>query len=53
MKLTTGLWAGVVAATMTASVALAGITERLQTDRMTVLNVDRTSGSFQCVEHRT
>ena len=53
MKFKTALWASVVVAAMTGSVAVAGITERLQTDRMTVLNVDRTSGSFQCVEHRT
>lgn len=53
MKVTTLLSAGVVVATMTASVAVAGITERLQSDRMTVLNVDRMSGRFQCVEHRT
>jgi len=53
MKVTTLLSAGLVVATMTASVAVAGITERLQSDRMTVLNVDRMSGRFQCVEHRT
>src|SRR5262245_39131466 len=53
MKLTTALWTGVVAVTMTASVALAGITERLQTDRMPGLNVNRASGSFQWVEHST
>jgi hypothetical protein len=53
MKGTTLLSAGLVVATMTASVAVAGITERLQSDRMTVLNVDRMSGRFQCVEHRT
>jgi hypothetical protein len=36
-----------------ASAALAaGLTERLQTERMTVLKVDRASGQFQCVEHR-
>jgi hypothetical protein len=53
MKLTTALSAGVVVATMTVSVAVAGITDRLQSDRMTVLNVDPVSARFQCVEHRT
>jgi hypothetical protein len=53
MKVTTALSAGVVVATMTVSVAVAGITDRLQSDRMTVLNVDRVSARFQCVEHRT
>jgi hypothetical protein len=53
MKLTTAISAGVVVATMTVSVAVAGITDRLQSDRMTVLNVDRAAARFQCVEHRT
>ena len=36
-----------------ASTALAaGWTERLQTERMTVLKVDQASGRFQCAEHR-
>ena len=30
----------------------AGLTERLQSDRMTVLNVDRAGNRVQCVEHR-
>jgi hypothetical protein len=53
MKVTTTLAAGLVVATMTVSVAVAGITERLQGDRMTVLSVDRMSSRFQCVEHRS
>jgi len=54
MKLRTALSVDVVVASLTASaVALAaGFTELLQTERMTVLNVDRTSGRFQCAEHR-
>ncbi|HEY5724617.1 MAG TPA: hypothetical protein VIX40_01540 [Methylomirabilota bacterium] len=48
---TFALAAGVVF--MAASAALAaGLTERLQTERMTVLKVDRSSGQFQCAEHR-
>ena len=36
-----------------ASAALAaGLTERLQTERMTVLDVDEAAGRFQCAEHR-
>ena len=53
MKVTTTVSAGLVVASMTVSVAVAGITEHLQGNRMTVLNVDRMSGRFQCVEHRT
>jgi len=30
----------------------AGWTERLQTERMTVLKLDQASGRFQCAEHR-
>lgn len=54
MKLRTVVSVGLVAASMTASAVAvaAGFTERLQTERMTVLNVDRTSGRFQCAEHR-
>jgi hypothetical protein len=36
-----------------ASAALAaGLTERLQTERMTVVKVDRAAGQFQSAEHR-
>jgi hypothetical protein len=54
MKLRTGLSVGLVVVSTTASAVLvgaAGFTERLQTERMTVLSVDRTSGRFQCAEH--
>jgi hypothetical protein len=54
MKLRTAVSVGVVVASMTASAVAvaAGFTERLQMERMTVLNVDRKSGRFQCAEHR-
>jgi hypothetical protein len=42
---------GVVFVAASAALA-AGLTERLQTERMTVLRVDRSSGQFQCAEHR-
>ena len=42
-----------VAIAAAASVSFAaGLTERLQTDRMTVLKVDRAGNRVQCVEHR-
>jgi hypothetical protein len=38
---------------MAASAALAaGLTDRLQTERMTVVRVDHDAGRFQCAEHR-
>ena len=45
-----------VALTFTATIAAAtaaasGLSERLQSSRMTVLKVDTTSGRFLCVEH--
>jgi hypothetical protein len=44
--------AGAVAVVVAASAAMAaGLTERLQTSRMTVLQVDKASGKFMCVEH--
>jgi hypothetical protein len=54
MKLRTAVSVGLVVASMTVSAVAvaAGFTERLQTERMTVLNVDRTSARFQCAEHR-
>jgi nitrous oxidase accessory protein NosD len=43
---------GAVAISVAASVAMAaGLTEQLQTGRMTVLKVDRGTGQFLCVEH--
>jgi hypothetical protein len=42
---------GVVFVAASAALA-AGLTERLQTERMTVLKVDRAAGQYQCVEHR-
>ena len=42
---------GVVFVAASAALA-AGLTERLQTERMTVLKVDQAAGQFQCVEHR-
>jgi hypothetical protein len=42
---------GVVFVAASAALA-AGLTERLQTERMRVLKVDQASGQFQCVEHR-
>ena len=42
---------GMVAVAASAALAT-GLTDRLQTERMTVLKVDRASGQFQCVEHR-
>jgi hypothetical protein len=43
---------GAVAVSVAASVAMAaGLTEKLQTGRMTVLKVDRATGQFLCVEH--
>ena len=32
--------------------AAATLSDRLQTERMTVLEVDRTGGRFKCAEHR-
>jgi hypothetical protein len=44
--------AGVVAVAVAASAAMAaGLTERLQASRMTVLQVDKVAGRFMCVEH--
>ena len=38
---------------MAASAALAaGLTDRLQAERMTVVKVDHDAGRFQCAEHR-
>lgn len=38
---------------LTASmVSAAGLTEGLQTERLTVLKVDHAAGQFQCAEHR-
>ena len=34
------------------SAALAGLTERMQSERMTVVQVDRARGRFLCAEHR-
>ena len=42
---------GVVFVAASAALA-AGLTERLQTERMTVLKVDEAAGRFQCAEHR-
>jgi hypothetical protein len=42
---------GVVFVAASAALA-AGLTEQLQTERMTVLKVDRATGQYQCVEHR-
>jgi hypothetical protein len=41
-----------VAVVLTATVAAAGLSESLQTSRMTVLKVDRAGGRFLCVEHQ-
>ena len=41
----------VVIAVAASAAAAAGLTERLQSERMTVLKVDRAAGRFQCVEH--
>ena len=48
---TLALAVGVVFVAASAAVA-AGWTERLQTERMTVLKVDRASGQYLCVEHQ-
>jgi hypothetical protein len=48
---TLALAVGVVFVAASAAVA-AGWTERLQTERMTVLKVDRASGQYSCVEHQ-
>jgi hypothetical protein len=41
------------AVVMAASAALAaGLTDRLQAERMTVVSVDHAAGRFQCAEHR-
>jgi hypothetical protein len=43
---------GAVAISVAASVAwAAGLTEQLQTGRMTVVKVDRATGQFLCAEH--
>ena len=43
----------VVAVSLATSTALAaGLTERLQTERMTVVQVDRSGSRFLCAEHR-
>jgi hypothetical protein len=43
---------GAVAISLAASAAMAaGFAERLQAERMTVLQVDQESGKFLCVEH--
>ncbi len=42
---------GVVFVAASAALA-AGWTERLQTERMTVLKVDRAAGQYLCVEHQ-
>jgi hypothetical protein len=40
------------AVVIAASAALAaGVTDRLQTDRMTVVRVDHAAGRFECAEH--
>jgi translation initiation factor IF-1 len=42
-----------VAMSLAASAAVAAtLTERMQTERMTVLEVDRAAGRFKCAEHR-
>ena len=48
---TLALAVGVVFVAASAAVA-AGWTERLQTERMPVLEVDEAAGRFQCAEHR-
>ena len=42
---------GVLSLATSAALA-AGLTERMQTERMTVVQVDRTRGQFLCAEHR-
>ena len=48
---TLAMTVGMVFAAASAALA-AGWTERLQTERMTVLKVDRAAGQYQCVEHQ-
>ena len=47
------LWISVAAVSLGSSAALAGgFTERLATERMTVVQVDTVGGRFLCAEHR-
>ncbi len=44
---------GVMASSVAASAAMAaGLTERLEAERMTVVKVDQSGGRFLCAEHR-
>jgi len=44
---------GAAALSLAASAAMAaGLTDRLQAERMTVVKLDRTAGQFLCAEHR-
>ena len=43
---------GVAVALTATAVAAAGLSERLETSRMTVLKVDKQSGRVFCVEHQ-
>jgi len=44
---------GVMAVAVAASAAVAaGLTDRLQAERMTVVKVDQAAGRFYCAEHR-
>jgi len=47
------LWIGVAVVSLGTSAAVAaGLTEQMATERMTVVQVDRTEGRFLCAEHR-
>lgn len=46
------LWISVAAVSLGASAAVAaGLTERMATERMTIVRVDRADGRFLCAEH--
>ena len=50
--ITKALSIGVGLLALATSALAAGLTERLQADRMTVVQVDRAKATFLCAEHR-